>query len=138
MKKFYITLAFGLLMVSCNKEEGPIVTPGTYTGTFQRITDGVPGKLAKISIHFTEDNKFLGSSSEKNYPAINYGTFYMMTDAISFSDKYNRWPANFDWTLIINGMYDMQTIGDSLYIRTQVSGTDIRDVMSLERRSGLR
>ena len=106
---------------------------GTFTGTFVRWL-GKEGPVADVKITFS-GNEFNGSSDSLNYPSICSGTFNTTSnpDSIHFVNQCD-FPANFDWSLILNGSYKLIQTGDSLYIR-RVIGDIIyeEDIYSLRK-----
>jgi len=120
MKWVFIILVIAGPLFSCRKGGcGPGMEPvvqGTYAGTFIRWV-GKEGSVTKVKITFS-GNGFNGSGDSSNYPAICNGTFTVtdMPDSIHFVNQCD-FPANFDWTMILNGSYKLVKTSDSLYIR---------------------
>jgi hypothetical protein len=123
MKWVLVILIIPGVLISCRKGGcGPGMGPnvqGTYTGTFKRWV-GKEGSESQVKITFS-GKEFNGSSDSSNYPAICNGTFTVtdMPDSIRFVNQC-VFPANFDWTLILNGSYKLVQTGDSLYIRRTI------------------
>lgn len=94
-----------LLLVSC---EGGVMgdvvlTEGNYVGVFLRSDPVAKYQPANVSVAIQGD-RFEGSSSIRNYPAICEGTF--RTDGASVDFKNDcLFTADFDWTLILSGIY---------------------------------
>jgi hypothetical protein len=105
---------------------------GTYTGTFVRWL-GKEGASANVKITFT-GMAFIGNSDSLNYPSICNGSFQTFgSDSIRFINQCD-FPANFDWTLILNGSYKLIQDGDSMYIRRVIGDLVYEeDVYSLVR-----
>jgi hypothetical protein len=105
---------------------------GTYTGTFVRRL-GKEGASASVKITFT-GMTFNGNSDSLNYPSICNGSFQTFgSDSIRFINQCD-FPANFDWTLILNGSYKLIQDGDSMYIRRVIGDLVYEeDVYSLVR-----
>jgi hypothetical protein len=126
MKWVFIILVIEGTLISCRKGGcGPGMGPnvqGTYVGTFVRNqVKAVPVlSVGNVKITFS-GNEFNGSSDSLNYPFICNGTFTVtdMPDSIHFVNKC-VFPANFDWTMILNGSYKLVQTGDSLYIRRTI------------------
>ena len=82
------------------------VLSGRYMGKFYRTG----GDTVNVSLLFTENN-FSGSSDRPKYPAICNGTFSAnkngSTNTIQFDDVC-MWTADFDWSLILDGEYDLK------------------------------
>ena len=74
---------------------------GRYMGTFSRT--GMD--TANVNILFDGDN-FSGQSDRVNYPAICHGSFDLNDNLIRFNDSC-AWTANFDWSLILSGQYNI-------------------------------
>ncbi|HEX2628716.1 MAG TPA: hypothetical protein VHM26_06890, partial [Chitinophagaceae bacterium] len=70
-------------------------------GTFTRT--GMD--TASVNILFDGTN-FSGSSDRVNYPAICHGSFDLNDNLIRFNDSC-AWTANFDWSLILSGQYNI-------------------------------
>lgn len=123
MKQLSILLmAFSLALFSCEKDTDSQETlTGTYTGTFQRIHNGAAGPLSGVTLTFTT-NGFSGGSDSSYYPAICKGTYSIEGNTVNFENSC-VWPAHFDWTLILNGEYRIETNGDNLELRKYYNGT---------------
>jgi hypothetical protein len=137
VKPFYVLfLIFFLILsglASCRKtcDPGKMIS-GTYAGKFIRWL-GKTGPSSNVKITFNGSD-FNGSSDSLNYPAICNGSFLTFgSDSIRFANQC-AFPADFDWTLILNGSYKLILSGDSLYIR-RVIGDFVyeEDVYSLAR-----
>jgi hypothetical protein len=136
MKWFLILLLIISSMSSCRKNCSMgmgLVIQGTYTGTFVCWV-GIEGSAANVKITFSGDI-FNGNSDSLNYPPICSGTFTTTSnsDSIHFANQCD-FPANFDWTLVLNGSYKLIQINDSLYFH-RVIGDFIyeEDVYSLRK-----
>jgi hypothetical protein len=131
VRTFYFFFLILAALVSCKKtcDPGKMIS-GTYTGNFVRWL-GKDGPSANVKISFT-GMAFNGNSDSLNYPAICNGSFQTFgIDSIRFVNQCD-FPADFDWTLILNGSYKLIQRGDSLYFR-RVIGDFIyeEDVYSL-------
>ena len=60
---------------------------------------------SRVSIFF-DQNRFEGQSTQVNYPAICRGTFELDENTVTFVDSC-AWTANFDWSLILSGTYNI-------------------------------
>jgi hypothetical protein len=115
MRQILSLLAFTLFFVACKKEKNNTTDPpvndlyGRYTGTFYRT-----GFLdtAQVNIFFKNDNSFEGSSVSSRYPAICSGTFERNGSVLTINDSCS-WTADFDWTLIFDGNYNISFTGES-------------------------
>src|SRR5579864_8200909 len=115
MKWFLLLLVISSSLSSCRRGcemwMGAKIQ-GTYTGTFVRWV-GKDGAVSNVKITFSGD-AFNGSSDSSNYPAICNGSFTTSGDPDSVHFVNNcAFPANFDWTLILNGAYKLVQTGDS-------------------------
>lgn len=110
--KYLLTIAlFSTLWLSCQKNDdndSPDKLTGTYSGTFNR-TGFADSSKVKISLG---DNQFTGQSSIAKYPAICRGSYDLSDQTISFVDSC-AWTADFDWTLILNGTYNISFVDDN-------------------------
>ena len=119
MKWFLILLLIAGSLPSCRKGCSMGMGPklqGTYTGTFVRWIEK-QGAPSNVTITFSA-NHFNGNGDSLDYPSICSGTFTtsISPDSVQFTNQCD-FPANFDWTLILNGSYKLIQMGDSLYIR---------------------
>lgn len=109
MKTLFAFLLSIPLITACKKsQELPANDQslnGRYMGTFYRTG----GDTVNVSLLFTETN-FSGSSDRPKYPAICSGTFSVnkngSTNTIQFNDAC-MWTADFDWSLILDGDYEL-------------------------------
>ncbi|HEX7847472.1 MAG TPA: hypothetical protein VF476_16845 [Chitinophagaceae bacterium] len=123
MKAVFCAIVFVLIICflpTCDKTEAKEhVLEGKYIGIFHRT--GMD--TAQVNINFT-NNVFTGTSNKANYPATCSGNFDIEDNSISFSDAC-AWTADFDWSLILSGTYDLQIINGTVRIwRTTGSVTD--------------
>ena len=119
-----------MIFVSCKKE--PAKTwDGIYQGTFQRQI-GVTGAISNVSLTISSDS-YTGHSSQAKYPAICNGKQLITADKIIFYDAC-VWTADFDGTLILNGEYKLDVIGDSLVFHKDYTGIIFtRDIYKLKK-----
>ncbi|HEX6192209.1 MAG TPA: hypothetical protein VFZ42_07585 [Chitinophagaceae bacterium] len=102
MKQLYISILLAVLFFSCEKTESASYSlGGNYLGIFSRT--GMD--TTQVSLFF-DQNRFEGFSSRTNYPAICGGTFTLEDNTIQFTDSC-AWTANFDWSLILSGAYNI-------------------------------
>ncbi|NOT75950.1 MAG: hypothetical protein HOP08_13570 [Cyclobacteriaceae bacterium] len=113
-----LLLAVTFLMTSCKKDEvkkkegvDPLAS-GVYKGEFYRGGPLIDAISSHVTIVVT-DNKFEGSSDVSNYPSICSGTFSVSGSKINFSNAC-AFTANFDWTLILGGEYDLEVNGNEV------------------------
>ena len=115
--KWILGLVTLLIFVSCEKSESSNYSlSGNYMGFFSRT--GMD--TANVSIYFDQD-RFQGNIDTPNYPAICAGRFELDNNTISFADSCT-WPANFDWSLILSGTYNIN-VNDGLVRIWKTNGT---------------
>jgi len=111
MKLLFILLFVIPAITACKKSQDTIpgtgdeILSGRYMGTFYRTT----GDTVNVSLLFT-DNIFSGSSDRTKYPAICNGTFSMQKNNDAYKIQFNDnciWTADFDWSLILDGDYEL-------------------------------
>lgn len=99
-------------ILACDKPRDADPFPhGTYKGTFKRYNQENSPE-ANVTIRFLYPN-WEGSSSHEKYPALGKGTYALKDDALQFNNE-SVWTADFDWTLILDGMYLDRAEEDSL------------------------
>ena len=118
-------MLLGLLLVcmvycSCEKAESASYSlEGRYIGFFSRT--GMD--TAQVSLLFVGD-RFEGESDMINYPAICSGSFDLDNNTVTFSDACS-WTANFDWSLILSGKYNLTVSSGTIRIwKTNGAVTD--------------
>ena len=124
MKKLIpFLLSLSILLSACEKDENnaesQTLQNGLYRGTFSRT--GMD--TVNVSISVLQGN-YEGQSERQFYPAICRGSFTSDNNGISFQDSCT-WQANFDWTLILDGSFQLSEDGNKVRIwRTSGPGTD--------------
>jgi len=110
MKQLLTLLLFASFLFACKKsnDNNPGELHGRYRGTFNRT--GMD--TAEVSIYFKEGNSFEGTGGPLNYPAICGGHFQQTGNNLSMDDTCT-WTANFDWTLIFDGNYNINFTGEN-------------------------
>lgn len=118
MKKLLLILPVALICFACEKNDDNDQLPpeslllnGLYEGTFSRT--GMDTVNVSISFH---EGVFEGSSTRSQYPAICRGSYTGESGSIQLSDSC-VWQANFDWSLILNGRYELEREGDDVKMR---------------------
>jgi hypothetical protein len=112
-----------------NKEVMAIV-PGIYKGQFIRTSPYAKYAASNVTIEFTS-NLFSGQSDMLHYPAICSGTFSVEGTEINFENEC-FFTADFDWTLILKGSYQLKVTGSQLEMtRVQSEITD-RYILTLQ------
>lgn len=131
MKKVLFIITLIALMTSCDKNEDEnIVLDGTYAGTFQRQTGAPADTAVTVQLTFT-GQQFNGAGDWSAYPAICHGTYQLQGDSIRF-DNGCVFTADFDWTLILGGKYDIYAIADQV-IMTRTYGNQSKDIYNLRK-----
>jgi hypothetical protein len=139
MRAIFLLFAVIVLSCSCSKEKQidepwvcilPMSDTIVYEGKFERIT--IAGsQTSDVNLKF-RNGVFTGASSVNNFPAIGQGTIESYsTNKVVFKNT-SYWTANFDWTLILNGEYEIRTTNDSLLLQ-RVRGIDEMQFYRLKR-----
>lgn len=119
MKKIIITICCSFLLLSCDKD--PVLTfdseiLGEYQGTFSRHasyqTSNVELSIAR--------NGVTGISDTQYYPAICQANYTINGSTITFKNTC-FWPAHFDWSLILDGVWQY-TLSDKELILNHSNG----------------
>ena len=121
MKKVLCILAVVSTLYACDKSESDSTTlNGTYIGIFNRT--GMD--TAQVTLVFN-GNHFEGHSNKTNYPAVCHGSLSQEDiHMVSFSDSCT-WTANFDWSLILSGKYNISFMPGTVRIwKTHGAVTD--------------
>lgn len=135
MKHAAILILFAVLLSACEKNDDNTTLNGTelpyghYQGTFHRT--GMD--TAKVSLNIQADY-FEGSSEfSRFYPAICRGSYTIDANGIQFQDSC-IWQANFDWTLILNGRFELSRNGNEVRLkRENGNSTDEYQLTKIER-----
>lgn len=127
-------LCFLVLIVtlgsSCKKNDNQAIKlSGTYAGTFQRKVSG-SGAVSNVSLNFS-DNAWNGESQTVKYPALSHGTFSTTGNKINFKNE-SALTAEFDWSLILSGDYDIALSGNKITISKSYA-TGMTDVYTLSK-----
>jgi hypothetical protein len=127
---FCILFCLASGFISCNKTASEFIIPnGTYSGTFQRLTNA-GGPFSNVTISFLGNN-WKGQSQYAKYPGLCQGTYTAGPDSITFENAC-FWTAEFDWSLILNGSYKITISGKSLQISRTYSDS-LSDIYLLTR-----
>jgi hypothetical protein len=112
MRQLLGLLTFVLVLSACEKSNNDNSEAnelyGRYRGTFNR--SGMD--TAQVSFFFKEDKTFEGTGGPLNYPSICSGTYLQNGNSLVVNDTC-AWTANFDWTLIFDGNYDINFTGQN-------------------------
>ncbi len=130
MASTFLIFSLYLLSLANCKIDSVIGLNGEYTGTFNRSAPNMKTKTSKITLKIL-DNKFTGTSSIANYPAICEGAFTVMESKLNVTNDC-MFTANFDWSLIFKGEFEYDVLGSQLKIWRKYPGKKI-DVYTLEK-----
>lgn len=131
----YICLMMlSLILTSCEEGEDIPLTKleGTYVGSFQRIVGNEPGPVSQVTLAFGSTT-WEGQSDTPKYPALCKGSYEVRGSRIIF-DNSCFFTADFDWSLILKGEFEIKHTGNSVTF-TKVhpgSTTQIIDVYTLQ------
>jgi hypothetical protein len=129
MKKILL-LVFLLssVIMGCDKE---VVSPeGEYVGTFTRSSLNANTVTSNVTLNISE-NKYNGTSDRKNYPAICKGTLDFKGSVLTVTPDC-MFTADFDWTLIFEGDYEVETDRDILRLIKRYPN-NVADVYNLKK-----
>lgn len=135
MKKIMFLLALCSIFYACSKKAdpnsiGPPIETGSYSGTFQRQTL-TSSNVALVNLEFAADGTWTGSSQTEYYPALCNGTYQFRGSMVSFDNKCT-WPANFDWSYILDGDFEVSSYNDTLVL-TKSQGNSTIDIYKLKK-----
>lgn len=113
---FAIIILFGLLLFSCQEQDevDAQIPEGTYEGVFFRSAPNIKFMPANVTITF-EGNRFIGGSDQMYYLAICEGTYSINGNSVEFTNTC-VWQANFDWTYILCGKYEIREEGEEILL----------------------
>ena len=122
--KWMLCLLGVCLLGACQKNnttEPTYSLAGRFTGDFHR--SGLD--TVQVTLLFKTDGGFEASGGRQYYPALCNGTYQRQGNQLVVDDSC-AWTANFDWSLIFDGTYDLQFLdANKIRIRrTQGSVTD--------------
>jgi hypothetical protein len=121
MKQLVAALLIASLLFSCKKNESdnPVYELlGRYRGTFNRT--GVD--TSQVSIYFKDNHTFEGTGGPVNYPAVCSGSFLQNGNSLAVNDTC-AWTANFDWSLIFDGNYNLSFTSENAVRIWRSNGT---------------
>jgi hypothetical protein len=134
--RIIIPLSFMLIAIfSCSKEKDKANNAplnGRYSGTFKRYNQA-EDITANVSLFFL-NNGWTGNSNLDHYPALSKGTWSINEQEAVIFDNTSTWTADFDWTLILDGIYILHRNDDSL-VFTKSYGNGGVDVYKLRKQS---
>ncbi len=97
-----------------------VLTEGTYVGVFTRMDPVAKYQPSNVTITVTGD-RFEGSSSIRNYPAICEGRVRSDGRSVEFENEC-VFTADFDWTYILNGTFQASTERKTLILTKSYGG----------------
>ncbi len=115
MRKIYLTLTIfsvAIFLSSCDKDDRDI-KEGTYKGTFT-VTYSSGTQTGQTTLEL-KNGKYTCSGNSNRIPAGGSGTYSFDKGKITFNDE-NFWTADFDWNLILSGVYHYTFDGKKLKI----------------------
>ncbi len=111
----FSSVFFLLLNVSCEDTDEIVFNGGRYEGNFYRFHHDNNYNTASVSL-IINDNKFGGSSDMARYPVICEGTYEVVGHEIVFVNTCGPWTADFDWSLILGGSFEISYKNDLLIL----------------------
>ena len=112
--KILIFVTLLVVLISCDRNDAEVSIPqninGNYIGIFERN-----GVSSNVQLNLNSGT-FYGQSSTQKFPALCNGTYSITSNTITFEDKC-VWTAEFDWTLILGGQWNLNMIGNVLILK---------------------
>jgi hypothetical protein len=112
-----LVLSVALLACQKDNDDNSFDFEGLYSGTFNRT--GMDTSTVTIDFY---QHTYTGDSDREKYPAICRGSFEPGATTIVFRDSCT-WTADFDWSLILNGTYNLSQQGDNTVRIWRTNGT---------------
>lgn len=107
-----------VLLPGCRKNES-FLGPGIYTGLF-KVTYSVADDTGPVTLVLSQ-GRFVCMGTENRMPPSGEGTYRVSEGKIEFMDELGR-TADFDWNLVLHGVYDYTVNGDKLVISASKNG----------------
>jgi len=116
-----LLVIFLIIVTGCDKEklEKDSVS-NIYKGTFIRTAPNVKYAPADVTL-ILDSNSFSGTSDTRNYPAICSGKIKIEGQKLVAVNAC-MFTADFDWTFIFNGEYEMDIFGNELTLTRSYPG----------------
>ncbi len=132
LRNLFLLLMCSPFAISCSDHDLSTVDSlnGTYVGKFTRVSSLDNTASSDVTIHFT-DNEYEGHSSISKYPAICAGNYRHDGRVVEFTNNC-MWTAEFDWTLILEGTFEVRRDGD--VITLQKTQGDVTDIYQLKKK----
>ena len=121
------------MLLSCQDNEEPdfSLANGTYSGVFYRSSPTTKWAGSSVTITF-DDGTFNGGSDSVKYPAICEGAYKKVgLSSVEFANTC-VWTADFDWSFILSGRYEIDYVEDEL-VMTQSVGAQAYNTYRLRR-----
>ncbi|MCA6073605.1 hypothetical protein [Fulvivirga sedimenti] len=128
--KCLVWIGLAALSFSCSDDDNSLAPDAAYTGYFYRLTPQGRIQTSNVTLELS-GNKFSGISSITHYPAICSGTFTRDQKKLEFENEC-VFTADFDWTYIVDGTYEISEDADNLYF-IQDLGDEIYNVFRFPR-----
>lgn len=127
-----LTCLFAIsLLYACDEEETLSTIPdGTYEGVFIRTHPNAKYAPSQVTLTFAK-GEFEGESEVVKSPAICHGTYSIEGNKVVFVNLC-IWTAEFDWTYILSGEFEMVATSDELILTRTIGQT--RDMYQLKRK----
>lgn len=134
VKHLVIIIWVGIVTLACQEDDTSDFTfpleEGAYQGVFYRSSPNARWATADVTLTF-EDGRFSGSSDSEKYPAICEGTYQVVgSEKVNFENSC-AWTADFDWTFILDGEFNISEEDQKLVISREYEGSVV-DTYELE------
>lgn len=132
MKNLVYSVLVLLIATACDKDESGSLESlsSTYKGFFIRSSPNAKYQPSEVTLIFT-DSTFEGTSSISKYPAICKGTYKLSGREIEFTNSC-FFTADFDWSLILSGKYEIYPEGEGIIIARNTAG-GVMDTYNLKK-----
>ncbi|MEO0333585.1 MAG: hypothetical protein AAF223_18195 [Bacteroidota bacterium] len=135
MRHISVIIILASFALACQEDDegNPsfLLEEGTYTGVFYRSSPNARWASANVTLTL-ENGRFSGSSDRDKYPAICEGTYQLIgIDQVTFENSC-VWTADFDWSFILDGEYQITDRDDKIVICREYEG-QVSDTYELKR-----
>lgn len=124
MNNFTSILAALSITLLCMGFVMPVIKieAGIYFGKFKVVYPSGKTYFGKTMVEFSQSS-YTCTGNKKRFPAGGSGTYSIneTETTITFTDE-NMWTADFDWNLILNGVYDYTSNGKILTLTARRDG----------------
>ena len=112
-----------VFMLSCNSNPTTTtITDGTFKGIFTVNYENGETVSNPVSITFSDGN-YTCSSGPNRIPAGGSGTYKITDGVVTFNDE-NFWTADFDWGLILDGDYQLESKDGSIILSKEKKSSE--------------